>query len=72
MSFETITYEKVDNIGVLKINRPKALNAINEKVLSELDAQLDEIDSDRDLRVLIITAEKKLSWPVRISRSLPL
>lgn len=55
MSFETITYEKIENIGVLKINRPKALNAINEKVLSEIDAQIDEIDSDRDLRVLIIT-----------------
>lgn len=55
MPYETISYEKVDNVGILKINRPKALNAINEQVLTEVDAQLDEIDSDRDLRALILT-----------------
>src|SRR6185503_11204573 len=52
---ETIIYEKVKNIGVLKINRPKALNALNRQVLEELDSQLDVIDSDRALRALIIT-----------------
>jgi enoyl-CoA hydratase len=31
------------------------LNAINETVVAEIDAQLDEIDSDRDLRALIVT-----------------
>ncbi|MDZ4678345.1 MAG: enoyl-CoA hydratase-related protein [Oligoflexia bacterium] len=55
MAFETISYEKVDGVGVLKINRPKALNALNEQVLKELDTQLDEIDTDRDLRALVIT-----------------
>src|ERR1700691_5819433 len=55
MAFETITYDKTKNIGVLTINRPKALNAINVQMLMDLDAQLDEVDSDRSLRVLIIT-----------------
>ncbi len=52
---ETLVYEKVKNIGVLKFNRPKALNAINLEMLTELDALIDIIDSDRDIRVLIIT-----------------
>jgi enoyl-CoA hydratase len=55
MAFETLTYDKTKNIGVLTINRPKALNAINVQMLMDLDAQLDEVDSDRSLRVLIIT-----------------
>lgn len=55
MAYETITYDKNKNIGTLTINRPKALNALNVKVLFELDGILDEIDSDRSLRVLIIT-----------------
>jgi len=55
MTLETLLYEKMDNIGVLKINRPKALNAINAQVIEELDQVIDVIDSDRSLRVLIIT-----------------
>jgi enoyl-CoA hydratase len=55
MAFEAIAYEKQGPIGILKINRPKALNAINKTVLDELDAVLDHIDVDRDLRVLVIT-----------------
>lgn len=52
---ETLIYEKIINVGVIKINRPKSLNAINVKVIEELDAVLDEVDSDRDLRALVIT-----------------
>lgn len=55
MAFETISFEVQKNIGILKLNRPKALNAINVQMIQELDAVLDTIDSDRDLRVLIIT-----------------
>lgn len=62
MSFETIFYEKNKNIGVLTINRPKALNAINVQMLMDLDKQLDEVDSDRDLRVLIITGGGEKSF----------
>ena len=62
MAFETISYEKIGTVGVLKINRPKALNAINKQVISELDEQLDEIDSDRSLRALIVTGAGEKSF----------
>ena len=57
MKYETLNFEKLDNIGILKINRPKALNALNKQVLEDLDKQLDDIEADRGLKVLIITGE---------------
>ena len=33
----TIRYEKQDNIGIITINRPEALNALNSTVISELE-----------------------------------
>ncbi len=55
MGFETLAYEKIRNVAILKINRPKALNAINKEMLKELDAMLDVIEAERDLRAMIIT-----------------
>jgi len=52
---DTVTFEKKNTIGILKINRPKALNAISVQVIKDLDERLDLIDSDRDLRGLIVT-----------------
>ena len=40
---EFITYEQDGFVGVITINRPKALNALNSQVLDELDATLDAI-----------------------------
>jgi enoyl-CoA hydratase len=57
VNFETLIYEKDEGIGILKINRPKSLNALNAQVIKELDEFLDMIESDRSLKVLIITGE---------------
>ncbi len=53
--YETIIYEVKDSIGILTINREKALNAINNQVLADLDKVLDEIKADKELRGLVIT-----------------
>ncbi|MCE8028709.1 enoyl-CoA hydratase-related protein [Billgrantia desiderata] len=49
--------EMVDNAGVVRltINRPKALNALNSAVLTELEALLTELEKRSDLRALLIT-----------------
>lgn len=47
--------EKEDGIGILTINRPKALNALNPDVINELDKWMDTIEKDGDIKVLIIT-----------------
>ena len=57
MSFETICFEKNNNIGILKINRPKALNALNRQVFADLNMLLNQIDEDKGLRCLIVTGE---------------
>jgi enoyl-CoA hydratase len=55
MSFENIIYEEVGNIVIIKINRPKALNAINPAVLAELGEALDKIESAGVAKVLVLT-----------------
>ncbi|MBK1895613.1 enoyl-CoA hydratase/isomerase family protein [Chryseobacterium paridis] len=55
MNFETLLYQQEGSIGVLTINRPQALNALNKDVLRELKKFADEIKSSQDIRVLIIT-----------------
>ena len=49
-----IKYEEEGTTGLLTINRPKALNALNSQVLNELDEILDNIDTNK-IRALIIT-----------------
>ncbi|MBN4053628.1 enoyl-CoA hydratase/isomerase family protein [Haliea sp. AH-315-K21] len=55
MNFETLKFEAKDQIGVLTIFRPKALNALNAQVLSELGQFFEALNSKTDLRCLILT-----------------
>lgn len=56
---ETILFEKEEKVGIIRFNRPKQLNAINEKMLDELDSLLDKISSDEEVKVLIFTGQGK-------------
>jgi len=51
---EFITYEVEGQVGIITINRPKALNALNSAVLEELDSTLDSVDL-QVIRALILT-----------------
>ena len=53
--YNTLTYDKKENIGVLTINRPDKLNAISNELTSELQQLFDQIEDDDELRVLVIT-----------------
>lgn len=55
MSWNNVTLERQGPIALLTINRPQVLNALNEETLRELEAALDEIAADREIRVVIIT-----------------
>ena len=56
---EFITYEQEGFVGVITINRPKALNALNSQVLDELSAVLDAIDPDTTRAVVLTGAGEK-------------
>ena len=64
---ENIKLTAEGNVGVLTINRPAALNALNDQVIRELNEALDSIDLDT-VRCLVVTGEvRKPSLPVQIS-----
>ena len=58
---EFIKFEKEDYIGIITINRPQALNALNSQVLDELNEVLDSVDSN-ETRALILTGEGDKSF----------
>lgn len=55
--FDVATTNQGHRIGVIKINRPEALNALNKQVLSDLKSLLQELGSKRELRAAILTGE---------------
>ena len=46
---------KKNNIAVITMNRPEALNALNKAVFAEFEAALDDVEKDNDVYVVIIT-----------------
>jgi enoyl-CoA hydratase len=57
MAYETIIFQKQGHVGIIKFNRPKALNAINPQLNAEVHQGLDEIEKDPSLRVVVMTGE---------------
>ena len=58
---EFITYQQEGFVGVMTINRPKALNALNSQVLKEIDETLDSVDLETT-RCLILTGAGEKSF----------
>jgi enoyl-CoA hydratase len=55
MSYKNIIFEEKDQIATITFNRPKALNALNSALFSELSDALDKIAENEDIRCLILT-----------------
>ena len=58
---QVVLYEREGEIGILTINRPKALNAINSEVIAEIGAWADKIAADLP-RCLILTGSGEKSF----------
>lgn len=58
---EYILYEQKDAVGIITINREKALNALNSQVLDELRTALDAVNLD-EVRCLVITGAGRKSF----------
>lgn len=57
MNLETVLYEKIDEIAILKLNRPKVLNAINVQLTRDLHQALAEVALDATVKGVIIKGE---------------
>ncbi|MCF8039460.1 MAG: enoyl-CoA hydratase/isomerase family protein [Desulfohalobiaceae bacterium] len=57
MDFECIIYEKEAGVAVIKLNRPKVLNAMNKQLWLDFQAALEDSRNDPDIKTLIITGE---------------
>ena len=55
--YKTIRYEKKDNIALVTIDRPEALNALNSTVIAELEQVVTELENDGTVRAMILTGE---------------
>lgn len=57
MNYECIIYKKDDGIGLIKLNRPKVLNAMNRQLWIEIQDALEDVKQDAAVKALIITGE---------------
>lgn len=57
MNFKCILYEKAAPLAVIKLNRPKVLNAMNKPMWLEIQTVLEDVRKDDAIRVLVITGE---------------
>ncbi len=59
MAYETLIVEIEDEIALIRLNRPEALNALNAKLMSELTAALAAADANDKVRCIILTGSDK-------------
>ena len=60
MTFELITIRtEADKVGIITLNRPKQLNALNDQLMSELGSALQAFDADQAIHCMIITGSEK-------------
>ncbi|MDI3515593.1 MAG: enoyl-CoA hydratase [Rhodocyclaceae bacterium] len=59
MSFEMIIAEKRGRVGLITLNRPKALNALNDQVVNEITAALNDFEADEGIGAIVITGSEK-------------
>lgn len=55
MEFKYIIYEKSEGIATITLNRPEALNAFSKEVVEEILRALEDVKSDEDIRVIVLT-----------------
>jgi len=59
MSYENILVETRGRVGLVTLNRPKALNALNDALMDELGAALLAFDADANVGAIVITGSEK-------------
>lgn len=55
MAFENLLFEREDRVGIITINRPEKRNALDRRTRQEIRQVLNDIENNKDIRVLVIT-----------------
>ncbi len=55
MELKNVIVEKENNIGIISINRPDALNALNSDTLSDIKTAIEQVKDDDEISIVIIT-----------------
>ena len=59
MNYECIVAERIRRVGMITLNRPRQLNALNEQLMQELTAALNDFEADGDIGCILITGSEK-------------
>ena len=59
MAYETILVETRGKVGLITLNRPQALNALNSQLLGEVNQALDAFEADADIGCIVVTGSEK-------------
>ena len=59
MTYETILVETLGKVGLVRLNRPQVLNALNDQLMTELGQALMAFDADENIGAMVITGNDK-------------
>ncbi len=59
MAYETIAVDRRGRVGLITLNRPKALNALNGALITELNDVLDSFETEEGIGAIVITGNEK-------------
>jgi len=59
MAYQTILVETRGHVGLITLNRPKAMNALNSELIAELGRAIDGFEADQRIGSLILTGSEK-------------
>jgi enoyl-CoA hydratase len=59
MTYETIVVETRERVGIVRLNRPQALNALNAKLIGELANAIDAFEADSGIGCIVLTGSEK-------------
>lgn len=59
MNYETLLVDIEERVGLITLNRPKALNALNSQLIGELNLALDQLERDPQIGCIVLTGSSK-------------
>ncbi len=59
MAYKTLLVEVKEHVALVRLNRPDALNALNQELMSELATALSALDADDTVRCIVLTGSEK-------------